>query len=126
MRLHVRSDSKTWIKVFPRFHLPTDRGLDEQPFACTVSIWLICYMFERRKWHDSKNKTVYAVKSLSVLFFGACSILDTTPIGQIPHGGGDFIAASVSCQMISEPFYKYNLSRRLQRAGTFLSRLHTV
>ena len=40
-------------------YLPMDRGLGEQPFVSTVSIWLICLMFERRKRHGFKNKTLY-------------------------------------------------------------------
>lgn len=46
-----------------------DRGLGEQPFVSTASIWLICLMLEKRKWHGFKNKTLY--RQLLEVFFGA-------------------------------------------------------
>ena len=67
-----------------------DRGLGEQPFVSTVSIWLICLMFERRKWHGFKNKTLY--RQLLEVFFGALLRFRYHLYrNNAPHRGGGFI-----------------------------------
>ena len=67
-----------------------DRGLGEQPFVSTVSIWLICLMFERRKRHGFKNKTLY--RQLLEVFFGALLRFRYHLYrSNAPHRGGDFI-----------------------------------
>ena len=67
-----------------------DRGLGEQPFVGTVSIWLICLMFERRKRHGFKNKTLY--RQLLEAFFGALLRFRYRLYrSNAPHRGGGFI-----------------------------------
>ena len=72
-----------------------DRGLGEQPFVSTVSIWLICLMFERRKRHGFKNKNLY--RQLLEAFFGVLLRFRYHLYrNNAPHRGGDFIGTFLS------------------------------